>query len=257
MQTVKTLVMSLALAALALPASGAWAQSLTSYGSSPQNALENCQSLYSAGVAVSGTYWIKPVGENPRTAYCDMETNGGGWTLVYNSVLGVNTTDFWNISYCDRLGRRGRPDIGALFYDGGLYLHGRLYMDVIEDLNGRVVVALQARASGIDTSSMRFISPSYLSGYHQIYIRQFASGWSSPDYDGDTDSDAQCSTHYANVTQHYESCWVYNLGADADMPFEDGRVGPHLNSTAAAAMGLTTDGSGFTRVRRISRFVKW
>jgi hypothetical protein len=185
-----------------------------------------------------------------------METNGGGWTLLYNSVLGVNTTDFWYIQYWDRMERRGRPGLDNLFYDGSLYPYGTVYMDVIEDLRGKTVVAMVAEANGIDLYSMKFIAPRYVSGHWGIYSNQFAAGWSAPDFDGDTWS-SQCASYYANVTQHYGGCWNYNLGADADGSIDDGRVGPHLYSPVASAMGLSTDGSAYTRVRRISRFVKW
>lgn len=225
-------------------------------GSNPSTALASCDALRSAGVALSGTYWIQPAGTSARTAYCDMETNGGGWTLVYNSVLGVNTTEFWNIPHLERFSRRGSPRIESLFYDGSYYAQGKYYMDVIEDLNGKSVVVLVAEANGIDPYSMRFISPRYNYGSAAIYSSQFASGWSSPDFDSDGYS-ANCATRYANVTQHYSSCHSYNLGADGDSSFYDGGAGPHLNSSAASALGLAVDGSSYTRVRRISRFVKW
>lgn len=253
MNILKSPIISLA---LLFAAPSALAQNATP-GSSPSTALENCRALQSAGVALSGTYWIRPGGGTPRTAYCDMETNGGGWTLVYNSILGINTTDFWNISYWERFNRRGRPNLEALFYDGGLYQYGTAYMDVIEDLRGKSVVAMAATTTGIDIYSMKFNSPQYVSGYWGIYSLHFASGWASPDFDGDAYAGYNCATSYGNVTQHYGSCWYYNLGADPDATNEDGRVGPHLNSSVATAMSLSTDGSGYTRVRRISRFVKW
>ena len=226
-------------------------------GTSPGTALENCKALQTAGVNTSGTYWIRPGSSQPRLVYCDMETNGGGWTLLYNSVLGINTTDFWYILYWDRLERRGRPGLDNLFYDGSLYPRGTAYMDVIEDLRGKTVVAMVAEVNGIDLYSMKFISPRYVSGHAGIYSSQFAAGWAAPDFDGDQWPGGSCPSSYLNVTQHYSGCWVYNLGADADTTVEDGRVGPHLHSPAAESMKLSTDGSGYTRVRRISRFVKW
>ncbi|RKH63172.1 fibrinogen-like YCDxxxxGGGW domain-containing protein [Corallococcus aberystwythensis] len=235
------------------------------YGETPDLALRSCQHLYAMGVRRSGVYFLKPDGTQALTTYCDMETQGGGWAMVYNSVLGTNTTDFWNIPYADRLGRRGRASLDSNFYDGSLYTYRKTefvdsvrYMDVVEDLRGKTVILFTARIDGFNTSTMRFQGPQQIGdGSSAVYSRQFASGWASPDYDGDATPVVQCSANYANVTQHYDGCWVYNLGADAELPVEDGRVGPHLNSSVAVERGLVTDGTVHTRVRRITRFVRW
>ena len=45
----------------------------------------DCAALYSAGVNVSGIYTLQPDlrnGSDQFEAYCDMENDGGGWTVI-------------------------------------------------------------------------------------------------------------------------------------------------------------------------------
>jgi hypothetical protein len=237
-------------------------------GGSAQTAGASCAALRTAGITQSGQYWVN----NPASAdaaqvakpvlvYCDQVTNGGGWTLVYNSVLGTNTLDFWYIPYAARLGRRGRPALDSSFYDGSIYqTAASTYMDVVEDFRGGNAVAFVATSDGINNTTMRFANPVRTSGDDALYQGEFANGWSAPDYDGDTYATSNCSTDYSGVTQHYSQCWAYNLGSDADTSGGDNtdtRVGPHMHKDRVAALGLAGDGSDYSRVRRISRFVKW
>lgn len=215
----------------------------------------SCAAALAAGFARSGFVWLD-TGSGPFPAYCDQETNGGGWALLYNSVLGVNTLDFWRIPYFLRLGRFGRPSLDSNYYDGSLYTKGTQFMDVVEDLRGKQAIMLVATTSGLNTSTMRFGAPTFVSGLNSVFDSQFAAGWSSYDLDNDLYS-GNCATSYYGVTQHYSACWTYNLGSSANNS-PDGSVGPHVNGSAILSpLGLSGDGSEYSRVRRISRFVKW
>jgi hypothetical protein len=185
--------------------------------------------------------------------------------IVYNSVANeagdkaigdANTLKFWQIPYAARLKIKGIPDIRFNYYNPTLYLQGpATYIDVVEDLDGNVDLLMKATADRIDPKTMRMINPKFVEGDKGAYHAQFATGWSSYDYDGDIhDSDVNCAKIYRKVTQHYSTCWYYNLGSDADSPFEDSHWGPHVYKNFFN-LNLKTDGSKYSRVRRITRYI--
>jgi hypothetical protein len=228
-------------------------------GSTAATAAAGCQALLNAGFNQDGVYWVKHLqvaGGEPFQVYCQQHMQGGGWALLYNSVLRAGTTEFWNIPYAQRLSVKGAASVTDNFYYGSLYFTGTKYMDVIEDTSGKSAVAMIASATGIDPTNMRLLNPSLISGSQGIYDSQFASGWAAPDYDADAYAN-NCSSFFASVTQHYSACWIYNLGSDADTSFYDDGMGPHVHAPALAGLGLTGDGSAFSRVKRISRFIRW
>jgi hypothetical protein len=184
--------------------------------------------------------------------------------IVYNSVANeagenaqgdANTLAFWQISYQDRFKVKGVPDLRLNYYNPTLYQKGAAtYIDVVEDLDGKVAIIMKATAEGIDPKTMKMINPKFLEGNNGVFNHQFATGWASYDYDGDTWSD-NCAKVFAKVTQHYSHCWSYNLGSDADSPYQDKHWGPHVHSPDAQSLNLKTDGSNYTRVRRITRYI--
>lgn len=44
--------------------------------------VKSCLALSNLGETTDGSYWIDPSGADPFAAYCDLNSDGGGWTLV-------------------------------------------------------------------------------------------------------------------------------------------------------------------------------
>jgi hypothetical protein len=181
--------------------------------------------------------------------------------MVVNSVRREDgiTTAFWQFGYSERLSERGTVAPDQNYYYGKLYEIGREYMDMFVDLQGTTAMAAVMTATGIDSATMRFNEPAFISGNESVYNWQFAAGWSARDSDGDS-FPQNCATQYNNVAQHYGACWVYSLGSDADAsPFLDGGVGPHVRNDVLTSRGLALqlNGGSYSQVKRIARFTRW
>uniref|UniRef100_A0A1X7UN41 Fibrinogen C-terminal domain-containing protein n=1 Tax=Amphimedon queenslandica TaxID=400682 RepID=A0A1X7UN41_AMPQE len=86
--------------------------------------ISDCKSLFEDGNTTSGVYTVNPDGGTPFEVYCDMETDGGGWTVFqrrqdgsvdfyrnwtdYENGFGDLTGEFWlGLSKIHRLTKEG------------------------------------------------------------------------------------------------------------------------------------------------------
>jgi hypothetical protein len=216
--------------------------------------LRSCVDLPTG--ATTGVYRLEPAGRTPFETVCNTSMPGGPWALVYRSKGQEMSapTEFWKILYPARFQTKGLPR-DALFYEPNVYYLGKTYRDMVVDVNGTEALAFEATTDGIDPSTMRFMAPRFHAGNEATYASQFASGWSSLDHDDDTYT-LNCAKEFSGVTQHYSTCWNYNLGADETNT--DTAWGPHVNRSILTAIGLTAPaGPAYPRVREITRWAKW
>jgi hypothetical protein len=240
----------------------------------PTQPAASCAELRDALGPTSAVYWLRhPDPARPAfEAYCEQTLEGGGWALLQNSVHRIDgtTNAFWNILRDDRFKTKGTLSPAENYYQGSLYLVGATeYLDTITDVGGTTATAALVTVTGFDPETMKFAGVMKTSGDDRVVDGHFKAGWSSPDYDGDPfiapanrpDLSSNCAVYYSNVTQHYAGCWTYSLGSDADEPYLDGGVGPHVNNDTLTGLGLAlqlSSGRGsYSQVERIARYTRW
>ncbi|XP_073412148.1 ficolin-1-B-like isoform X2 [Dendrobates tinctorius] len=97
-------------------------------GVCPQHTAQNCKDLLDQGQSLTGWYTVYPAGGAPLTVLCDMERDGGGWTVFQKRMDG--SVDFfrdWN-AYKKGFGHQssefwlGNDNLHRLTYSGKFHL---------------------------------------------------------------------------------------------------------------------------------------
>ncbi|XP_019855865.1 PREDICTED: ryncolin-1-like [Amphimedon queenslandica] len=173
---------------------------------------KDCKSLFEDGNTTSGVYTVNPDGGTPFEVYCDMETDGGGWTVFqrrqdgsvdfyrnwtdYENGFGDLTGEFWlGLSKIHRLTKEGsntlRVDLGD-FDNSTAYANYSTFS--VSDGSTEYILAVGGY-SGTAGDSMNY---------------QNGRRFSTRDNDNDERPEGNCAQWYTGAWW-YNGCYRSNL----------------------------------------------
>ena len=163
----------------------------------------NCKDALTEGQTTSGVYTIQPDNQSAFQVYCDMETDGGGWTVFQRRMDGsVNFYHSW-INY-----QQGFGNLRGEFWLGLDKIHRLASTPVelrvdLQDFEGNSAYAQYTSFSVGDSASKYILS---VSGYNGTagddLAYQNGQKFSTRDEDNDASGDS--------CAQLYKGGWWYN-----------------------------------------------
>ncbi|XP_071807816.1 ficolin-2-like [Asterias amurensis] len=184
-------------------------------GSAGDSALlpKDCSEALAMGVTESGVYAIQPLDSGrPFNVYCDMDTDGGGWTVFQRRKDG--SVDFFlNFAHYSR----GFGDLEGDFWLGNEFLH-RLTREGVHELrvdlsdfydNNRYAKYGLFRVSDV-SDSYRLTVRSYSGNAGDSMDNQNDQQFTTKDLDNDLRPEENCARRFHGAWW-YKSCHASNL----------------------------------------------
>lgn len=209
-------------------------------GMSQTHPAASCATLKADQPAsTTGVYWVRPVSARPAfRVFCDMDTDGGGWTLVWSNLKGGRGKPATELSWGAAINTvprfLGEPsaDLESFQVYTGISLwqslspNGLLRYDWSPEYGAGVVESAKMNYS-LDSNSNWALSTSNLvqmagSAAPGIWKQGHNSSANVAvpfsAYDADHDSNSgNCSSFYSNTPGWYTSCWSGSISGGGEL----------------------------------------
>ncbi|XP_033645293.1 ficolin-1-like [Asterias rubens] len=178
----------------------------------------DCADILAEGVTESGVYTIKPLDSGePLPVYCDMETDGGGWTVFQRRQDG--SVDFYR-DFSDY--SHGFGDLNGEFWLGNTNVHQLTAQGVWElridlsDFESNTAFAVYESFSIANESdkyrlTVESYSPTSTTGDSLNYHNNLQ--FSTRDFDNDGLSNSNCAEQHRGGWW-YNTCFASNLNGE-------------------------------------------
>ncbi|XP_078371600.1 angiopoietin-related protein 7-like [Oculina patagonica] len=171
----------------------------------------DCAELFSAGFKESGVYTVNPTNKTSFEVYCDMKTDGGGWTVFHKRFNGfVGFYRGWD-EY-----KNGFGDVRGEYWLGNEKIHqlteipSQLRVE-INTTSGLQRYAKYGNFTVTNEASNYTLFVGFYSGSAPDYLKQYVNGmpFSTKDRDNDKSTGSDCAKAYG--AWWYSSCGTSHI----------------------------------------------
>ena len=173
----------------------------------------DCQELFSAGFKKSGVYTVNPTNKASFEVFCDMKTDGGGWTVFHKRFNGA-----WDFYRGWEEYKNGFGDIREEFWLGNEKIHqlteipSQLRVEIKTKNDGNHYAKYSTFTVTNEASNYTLLVWFYSGTAKDQLTQHRGMAFTTKDRDNDESGD-NCAVG-AKGAWWYNSCWSSNLNSN-------------------------------------------